>query len=98
MSDLTGKTAVIIGASGTQSFGVASAKRLAAAGAKVVVSARRKEQLEALAAEINGVAISCDISDEAQVKALFENAKPRLDAWISPLTVPVNSPRPLSAC
>ena len=52
MSDLTGKTAVIIGASGTQSFGVASAKRLAAAGAKVVVSARRKEQLEALAAEI----------------------------------------------
>jgi len=42
MSDLTGKTAVIIGASGTQSFGVASAKRLAAAGAKVVVSVEEK--------------------------------------------------------
>jgi len=75
MSDLTGKTAVVIGASGSQSFGAASARRLAAAGAKVVVSARRKEQLEALANEINGVAITCDISDESQIKALFENAK-----------------------
>jgi 3-oxoacyl-[acyl-carrier protein] reductase len=75
MSDLTGKTAVVIGASGSQSFGVATARKLAAAGAKVVVSARRKEQLEAIAKEIGGLAITCDISDESQIKALFEKAK-----------------------
>ena len=75
MSDLTGKTAVVIGASGSQSFGVATARRLAAAGAKVVVSARRKEKLEVIASEIGGLAITCDISDESQIKALFVKAK-----------------------
>lgn len=75
MSDLSGKTAVIVGASGQNSFGVATARRFAAAGAKVVVAARRQEPLEALAKELDGVAITCDMGDENQIKALFEGAK-----------------------
>lgn len=75
MSSLKGKTAVVIGASGSHSFGVASARKLAAAGATVVVSARRLEPLQALADEIGGLAITCDVGDEAQIKNLFEQAR-----------------------
>ena len=75
MTDLTGKTAVVIGASGQNSFGNATARKLADQGAKVVVSARRKEALQALAQEIDGIAIACDISEESQIKSLFEEAR-----------------------
>lgn len=71
LSDLTGKVAVIIGASGQHNFGVAIARRMAKADARVVVSARRQEPITALAAEIGGVAIACDISSEDQLKNLF---------------------------
>lgn len=74
MSDLQGKVAVVIGASGAQNFGAGIARCLAAAGAKVVVAARRELALQDLAAEINGLAISCDISQEQQVGALFSAA------------------------
>ncbi len=75
MSDLTGKTAIVIGASGKQSFGVATARKLASAGAKVIVSARRAEPLKQLAKELDGIAITCDITDEEQIKSLFEQSK-----------------------
>ncbi|MEP4147515.1 MAG: SDR family oxidoreductase [Halioglobus sp.] len=71
MGTLAGKTAVIVGASGEANFGAAIARRLAAEGANVVVSARRKEPLESLAAEIGGVALPCDVTDESQIEALF---------------------------
>lgn len=74
MGSLTGKTAVILGASGTSNFGTAIARRLAAEGANVVVSARRQEPLEKLAAEIDGLAVTCDITDEAQIENLFQSA------------------------
>jgi len=68
------KTAVVIGASGTDNFGVAIARKLAENGCTVVVSGRRIEPLRKLASELQGVAVACDISDEAQVKGLFETA------------------------
>jgi 3-oxoacyl-[acyl-carrier protein] reductase len=74
MGNLEGQTAVIIGASGTSNFGTAIARRLAAEGANVVVSSRRKEPLEALAAEIGGLAVACDVTDEAQIENLFAQA------------------------
>ena len=74
MGTLDGKTAVVLGASGESNFGSAIARRLAKEGANVVVAARRKEQLETLAAEINGLAVACDITDEAQIEALFSAA------------------------
>jgi NAD(P)-dependent dehydrogenase (short-subunit alcohol dehydrogenase family) len=75
MSNLSGKTAVVVGASGESNFGTAIARRLAKAGANVVVSARRRQPLEQLAQEIDGLALPCDITDESQLKALFVTAK-----------------------
>jgi len=75
MSDLTGKVAVILGASGEKNFGSAIARRLAQAGANVVVSARRLEPLQSLAADIDGLAVACDITSEADLAALFKAAK-----------------------
>ncbi|EEB80487.1 KR domain superfamily protein [marine gamma proteobacterium HTCC2148] len=73
MGTLTGKTAVIVGASGEANFGAAIARRLAEEGANVVVSARRKEPLESLAAELGGLALPCDVTDESQIESLFSN-------------------------
>ncbi|MCX2980182.1 SDR family oxidoreductase [Halieaceae bacterium IMCC14734] len=75
MGQLTGKVAVVVGASGQKNFGSSIARRLAAAGAKVVVSARRKEPLEELATEIGGLAVACDVTDESQIANLFSTAK-----------------------
>ncbi len=68
--DLTGKTALVTGAS--SGLGVEFAKTLVAAGANVVLAARRLDRLEALAEEITAAggaaqAIACDVTDEAQV-------------------------------
>ncbi len=77
MGNLTGKTAVVTGASGEANFGSSIARRLAAEGANVVVSARRREPLEELANAIGGVAVACDVTDEAQIEALFAAASER---------------------
>lgn len=74
MGTLAGKTAVIVGASGEANFGTAIARRLAKEGANVVVSARRKEPLEALAKELNGLGVACDVTDESQIEALLAQA------------------------
>jgi NADP-dependent 3-hydroxy acid dehydrogenase YdfG len=71
MQDLTGKVAVITGAS--SGFGEAAARLLVAEGMHVVLASRRGERLRALAAELDGQAtvIETDVSDFAQVTALF---------------------------
>lgn len=71
MGSLSGKTAVVLGASGSHNFGSQIARRLAADGANVVVAARREGPLQALAEEIGGLAVACDVSEEAQIEALF---------------------------
>ena len=70
MFDLTGKTALITGASG--GIGGAIAKTLHGAGAVVALSGTRVAPLEALAAELGSRAhvLACDLSDAAQVEAL----------------------------
>ena len=50
--DLTGKTAVVVG--GTSGIGLAMAVGLAEAGADVVASSRRQEQVDEAAALIEG--------------------------------------------
>lgn len=77
MTSLAGKTAVIMGASGRGNFGAAIARRLAKEGANVVVAARRQEPLQALAAEIGGLAVACDVTDENQLQNLFDQALER---------------------
>ena len=77
MATLAGKTAVILGASGEKNFGSAIARRLAEEGAHVVVAARREGPLRELSASIGGEAVACDVTDEAQLGALFEAASAR---------------------
>ena len=75
MFDLTGKTALITGASG--GIGGAIAKALHAQGAKVVLSGTRIEALEAVKAELGGNAfiVQANLSDPASVEALPKAAE-----------------------
>lgn len=74
MFDLTGKTALVTGASG--GIGGAIAKALHAAGATVGLSGTRVEPLEALAAELGDRAhvLPCNLSDADSVDALPKQA------------------------
>ena len=77
MQDLTGKVAVITGAS--SGIGDASARLLAQEGVHVVLAARRRERLDSLAAELGNAAsvIKTDVADMAQVRALFNHVRER---------------------
>ena len=66
---LEGKLAIITG--GGNGIGEATAKVFSEAGATVVVTGRRPEPLERVAKEIGGHAITCDVSDQAQVRKMF---------------------------
>jgi 3-oxoacyl-[acyl-carrier protein] reductase len=70
MFDLTGKTALVTGASG--GIGGAIAAALHAAGATVALSGTRTAPLEALAADLGSRVhvLTCDLSDPASVEAL----------------------------
>lgn len=74
MFDLTGKCALITGASG--GIGGAIAKALHGAGATVALSGTRVEPLEALAAELGDRThvLPCNLSDPAAVDALPKQA------------------------
>lgn len=74
MFDLTGKTALVTGASG--GIGGAIAKALHGAGATVGLSGTRVDPLEALAAELGARAhvLPCNLSDSAAVDALPKEA------------------------
>lgn len=74
MFDLTGKTALVTGASG--GIGGAIAKALHAAGATVGLSGTRVEPLEALAAELGERAhvLPCNLGDGEAVDALPKQA------------------------
>ncbi|GAA0295352.1 SDR family oxidoreductase [Kineococcus aurantiacus] len=58
--DLTHRTAVVTGASG--GIGEATARRLAAAGARVAVLGRREAELDRVAGEIGGLAVVADVT------------------------------------
>ena len=60
-------------------IGEATARSLAAAGYRVVCAARRAERIGALADEIGGVAVPCDVTDQADVDALAAVAGDRVD-------------------
>ncbi|GAB5469143.1 MAG: SDR family oxidoreductase [Rhodospirillales bacterium] len=62
-----GKTILVTG--GGSGIGAAVARRLASEGAKVVVMGRRAEPLDAVAGEIDGLALAADAADTRQVRA-----------------------------
>jgi 3-oxoacyl-[acyl-carrier protein] reductase len=77
MFDLTGKTALVTGATG--GIGGAIARALHAQGAKVAISGTRREVLDGLAAELGGaVVLPCDLANKEQVEALVPDAEKAL--------------------
>ena len=80
MFDLSGKSALVTGASG--GIGGAIARQLHAAGAAVGLSGTRVEALEALAAELEGrcAVLPCDLGDGDAVAALIGQADEALGA------------------
>jgi 3-oxoacyl-[acyl-carrier protein] reductase len=75
MFDLTGKTALITGATGT--IGGAIARRLHGQGATVAISGTRVAVLDQLASELGGRVhvLPCDLADSAAVEALVPRAE-----------------------
>lgn len=78
--DLTGKVAVITGSS--RGIGKASAFELAEHGARVVISSRKQDACDAVAAEINAkygdgtaIAVAANISDKAALQHLVDAAR-----------------------
>ncbi|HSL58702.1 MAG TPA: glucose 1-dehydrogenase [Acidimicrobiales bacterium] len=66
---LDGRTAIVTGAS--SGLGTRFARVLHAAGADVVLAARRLDRIEALAADLPGsVPVRCDVSVDAELEAL----------------------------
>ncbi|MBW8465676.1 SDR family NAD(P)-dependent oxidoreductase [Acidovorax sp.] len=69
---IQGQAALVTG--GASGLGEATARALAAQGAKVAVLDRNAELAEKVAADINGIACPCDITDPASVQAAIDKA------------------------
>lgn len=87
MGRLAGKSAVVIGAGNKGNMAQVIAKRLRDEGAQVVVAGRKMDELERFAAEIDGHALHCDITNRDDVFALARDAKAKMGA----VNIAVNS-------
>src|SRR5438876_11088692 len=95
--ELAGKVAIVTGSS--RGIGKGIALRLAGEGARLVLAARSKDALEAVAAECRqagaeATAIPTDVSQKADVERLYEQVLGRYDrvdvlinnaGWASPI-------------
>ena len=68
-----GRHALITG--GGTGIGAATARALAAEGARISLLGRRREPLDAIARETGGTAISCDVTDRGGMERAFGEAR-----------------------
>lgn len=83
--ELKGKLVVITGAA--RGIGAAAAREFSAKGASLALISRSGAALEAVAAETGGLALPCDVSDAAALKA----AVTRAEAAYGPVEVLINN-------
>ena len=74
--ELRDRTVVITG--GASGIGAACSRAFARAGAQVVVADVQTDLAEAVAAEVGGLAVRCDVGQEAEVNALVAETEERL--------------------
>lgn len=72
---LEGKVAVVTG--GCSGIGLATVRRFAQEGARVVIGDLDDASGEGIATEVGGAYVHCDVTDADQVEALFATAKER---------------------
>ncbi|NMO02496.1 SDR family NAD(P)-dependent oxidoreductase [Gordonia sp. TBRC 11910] len=82
--DINGASAIVTG--GASGIGAASARRLAARGAKVVIADLKADDGEALAKELGGVFVAVDVTNTEQIEAAVNKA-----TELGPLKAVVNS-------
>lgn len=85
LMDIQGKVAVVTG--GASGIGAGLARRMAAEGARgVVVADINLERAQAVAREVGGLAVACDVSREADIRQLVATTRERfgqVDIYLS---------------
>jgi len=82
---LDGRVAVVTG--GNRGLGQAFARALGEAGARVAIAARDDGRSDAVAGDLDALAVHCDVTDPASVAAMVE----RVTAELGPVDVLVNN-------
>ena len=72
MKDIKGQSAIVTG--GASGLGAATARALAAAGAKVAIFDVNAKAAAEVAIDINGIAVTCDVADGASAEAAIKHA------------------------
>lgn len=67
-------TSVLI-TGGASGLGAATARLLAGAGARIAICDKNYDGAQALASELNGLAVDCDVSDESSARSAFSRVK-----------------------
>src|SRR3954469_10833610 len=71
--DIAGKVFIVTG--GASGLGEGTARMLAANGGKVVIADLQADKGEALAAELGGAFVKCDVSQEADAQSVVGKAQ-----------------------